>query len=143
MFNWLRSKRVSKPEGNESMKTPRDARGAFQLSYGSLVIGVLSHGPKGWEFKYTDEFRAEDGLSALVEFPNKDAVYSSEELWHTFAGRIPSKAQPAVMEAIRRNGLDEENELVLLQHFGTRTVSNPYVLRPVHLSATPSLIGNA
>lgn len=55
----------------------------------------------------------------LVNFPNKEKVYESKELWPFFASRIPSNTQ---LQA----GKTKEDIIVMLQKYGRKTVANSY-----------------
>ena len=109
---------------------PPDKEARFLLTYDDLLIGVLSVANGIWRFEYSDEFRQSD-LRSIVEFPNVNRVYESEDLWQFFASRIPSTEQPEIEEILRRENIAEDDAVSLLRRFGTRTINNPF-----HLKAT-------
>jgi HipA-like protein len=113
----------------ESVRTPVHAQEAFWLFYQGLPIGVLSVSNGKWTFRYTDQFRRQDSIRPLVEFPDVGKTYTSEELWPFFAMRIPSLKQEAVRELLKREKIDPTDEVRLLERFGRRTTANPFELR--------------
>jgi HipA-like protein len=121
--NWLN------PDREQERTTPQNAEAYFLLMYNDVSVGILWITDGIWHFKYTDEFRNGNELMPLVDFPNKEKHYQSEELWPFFALRIPSLQQPYVQEIIERENLDEKDYLQMLRQFGERSISNPYVLR--------------
>ena len=118
-------------EGNETIRPPEHGSAEFLLKYGKSVIGKLSYEDGNWSFVYSMEFREQKVLTPLVEFPDVTLEYQSEHLWATFAGRIPSRNQPAVRNAIDAEQLDQDDQLALLARFGRSTVSSPFRLEPV------------
>lgn len=117
-------------EGMENRVTPDDVQVQFNLSYGKLVIGFLSINQGKWTFEYSEEFKRQSEILPLSNFPNKETVYTSEELWPFFASRIPSVAQLEGMVKTKKEELTERNEVSLLRKYGQRTITNPFVLYP-------------
>jgi hypothetical protein len=101
----------------------------FQLTYGSLCIGVLAYEDHIWEWAYSGEFKAQDKVRPLVEFPDTSRIYRTEELWPFFATRVPSLKQTAVRALIEKERIDPDDEVKLLERFGRRTVANPFELK--------------
>jgi HipA-like protein len=101
----------------------------FDLFYESLLIGklVLTNGE--WQFGYSPDFRAQDQISPLTEFPDVYKTYKSRELFPFFVHRIPSASQPEIQETITREKIDSTNEVALLKRFGEISISNPFRLR--------------
>ncbi len=64
----------------------------------------------------------------MIDFPDINKVYISEELWPFLASRIPRPAQPVVLLEIRRRNIDVDNEVSLLNVFDKRTITNPFLL---------------
>jgi HipA-like protein len=114
----------------ETVKTPSDVRAAFVLYLGELPIGTLTLNDGSWEFSYSSQFRAQSDVQPLVDFPDIDKHYVAQSLWPFFMARIPSVAQPRIIETIAREGLDGESDVELLKRFGRQAVSNPFVLKP-------------
>jgi HipA-like protein len=100
----------------------------FSLRYSNLEIGRLSRNEKGWIFSYGWEFRNQDRVSPLTNFPNKEKIYYADDLWPFFASRIPSLKQPQVRQIIREEQIDANDESELLSRFGRESISNPFKL---------------
>ena len=111
-------------------RTPKNIEATFVLRYGSLPVGMLSVCDGVWRFEYSPEFKKRSDLRPIVEFPDLDRVYESEDLWPFFAVRVPSLEQPAIRNIARHEAIDVSSEVQLLRRFGRRTVSNPFVLDP-------------
>jgi HipA-like protein len=101
---------------------------AFRLMLGQVHVGVLTFSDGLWRFEYSAEFREHSELRPLVSFPDKDVVYTCDELWPFFAMRVPSLKQPAIQEQIAREHIDRADRVALLRRFGGRTIANPYRL---------------
>jgi len=114
--------------GRESIQTPAEARAHFRLCYGELPVVDLSVKDGVWTLRYTDEFRSQDKLRPLVEFPDVNRTYASEELWPSFSMRIPSLQQSSIRRIVDREKIDETDEVELLRRFGRRSIANPFEL---------------
>lgn len=101
----------------------------FKLLYGDLLVGTLSVADGMWRFEYSDDFKEQDELRALVEFPDVSQPYESKELWQFFVMRIPSPEQPEVEEILKREHIKEDDAVSLLKRFGEHTITNPFRLR--------------
>lgn len=123
-----RAWKMLRAEGQEEIVTPADVETEFTLTYGDLVIGHLRLEGGRWEFRYSEDFRAQTSVQPLIDFPDVDKTYSAKALWPFFMARIPSLSQPLVREAVEREGLDEHSDVQLLRRFGERSISNPFVL---------------
>jgi HipA-like protein len=128
MMNKLKNILTWQSEGFEGLKTPQNTEARFELSYKNLKIGVLSLNKGKWTFSYTEEFKNQKRLMPMINFPDVNKVYESEELWPFFTSRIPSQSQREVQSIIQRNKIDAENEVSLLNLFGKRTITNPFLL---------------
>jgi len=104
---------------------------AFKLTLGSLLVGDLRRENEEWVFTYSDEFRRQNAVKPIVDFPATDREYRSRLLWPFFALRIPSPTQAEVREFIERMPADKVDEGILLKEFGTRSIANPFRLVPV------------
>jgi HipA-like protein len=102
--------------------------GSFKLMYKNLVIGNLLFENGKWSFYYTNEFKSQSHLKTISDFPDLDKNYQEEELWPFFASRIPSKNQPMVLEAISKKLISSFDEVTMLEKFGKKTITNPFVL---------------
>ena len=107
---------------------PPDRIARFSLTYNDLLIGTLSVKDGVWRFQYSDEFKRSDILRPLVEFPDVDKIYESDELWQFFVSRIPSTEQAEVEAILKRENIAEDDAIGLLKRFGTRTINNPFKL---------------
>jgi hypothetical protein len=133
MFKSTLKRLFFRAEGQEEIGTRPDERASFTLLFGELKVGSLDLRDGIWEFRYSPEFRAQvrtpGGLDPLVDFPDPDRVYRSDDLWPFFIARIPSVAQPQVLAEIQRRGLDQRSAPQLLRAFGERSIANPFLLR--------------
>ncbi|OOG76709.1 HipA N-terminal domain-containing protein [Algoriphagus sp. A40] len=108
---------------------PADAKATFELKIDKVVIGKLVCEEGEWKFMYTDEFKElRNQYNHIAGFSNLDKVYSNDTLWPFFQTRIPGLKQPAVKEILKKEKINETNELELLKRFGKKTISNPYEL---------------
>lgn len=110
------------------IQVPKGVRAKFLLKYGDLVVGTLSTANEVWSFEYSDEFKQQNLLRPLVEFPDVNKPYESSDLWQFFASRIPSPEQAEVEEILRRENIEEDDAVRLLERFGKRTIANPFEL---------------
>ena len=110
---------------------PVDETISFKIMLQSLVIGILRADKGEWVFTYSDEFRLQNEIKPIVDFPVTDKEYRSQSLWPFFALRIPSPQQPAVRHFIENTPPEKVDEGILLKEFGTRSVANPFRLVPV------------
>lgn len=127
MINFIKNI-IWKPEGFENLKTPKDKEAIFQLVYNNLLVGVLQLKEGKWYFKYTDEFKKQNEISPIVDFPDLIKQYESDELWPFFASRIPSLNQPAVQKVIQQEKINGNDIVGLLKFFGQFTITNPFKL---------------
>ena len=113
-------------ESQQDVVLTADEDALFSLNLGKLLVGTLLYSDEMWHFSYSDEFKTQNCVLPLANFPSKDKEYSARELWPFFASRIPSNAQLQIDK-----DKPQENIVTLLRKFGRRTVANPYELRPV------------
>ena len=117
-----------KVDGMEFTDNPAGSKGAFQLKYGKQVIGVLSYENNKWTFKYSDEFRKNQVINLIIDFPDPDKVYTNEQLWPFFASRIPSLNQSFQFKKIDKAKIKHDDSVGLLRLFGNETITNPFRL---------------
>lgn len=98
----------------------------FNVKLGKLLVGTLMYSDGMWYFNYSNEFKSQNRILPLSNFPTKDKEYSARELWPFFASRIPSNSQLQI-----EKDKPQESIVTLLRKFGRRTVANPYELLPV------------
>jgi len=118
----------SKPESLENINTPTNLDVIFNLYYNDLTIGYLTLKKGIWKFNYSDEFKKQESIKPLINFPDKNKEYSSGDLWPFFISRIPGITRPEIQSQIKKNNIDEENEVELLNLFGKKNISNPFIL---------------
>ena len=121
-------KLLSREQGHDSLITPHSEKVLFLLQYNGLPIGQLSISDGEWTFVYTDAFKEQNEIKALIDFPILDKEYNSKKLWPFFSIRIPSLAQPTVQKIIKDENIDKDNTVNLLKHFGKWTIANPFEL---------------
>lgn len=120
-FEWLKG---IKPGGSQPV--------GFILQLSELEVGRLLYADDLWSFHYSEAFREQDEFREITDFPAKDRVYTSKDLWPFFALRIPSLAQPRVKEWAQAQESEEAaNEASMLERFGRETAANPFVLNPL------------
>ena len=115
-------------ESDLSPKALRAKKVSFHLMHGKLLIGSLTYENGFWIFAYSDDFKKRPDLRTIIQFPDRDKVYRSDELWPFFGMRIPSLKQPAVEKLVADEHIDPSDRAALLKRFGRRTISNPYEL---------------
>ncbi len=113
-------------ENHNDVILEADNDAMFNINFGNLLVGTLLYSDGTWHYSYSNEFKIQNYVLPLANFPSKDKEYSARELWPFFASRIPSNAQLQI-----EKDKPQKNIVELLQRFGHRTVSNPYELRPV------------
>lgn len=117
---------------NAASKDFRSSRvRSFAVLYEGLEVGRLTDAPDGWEFSYSEAFKAQNRVKVITDFPSKDKSYHFHDLWPFFASRIPSIQQPEVRRRIEEEHLDVNDKAALLGRFGKRTISNPFILSEI------------
>ena len=114
----------SESQNDMVLATEDDA--TFNVNLGKLLVGTLLYSAGVWYFSYSNEFKLQNRILPLANFPSKDKEYSTRDLWTFFASRIPSNAQLQI-----EKDRPKEDVVTLLRRFGRRTVANPYELFPV------------
>jgi HipA-like protein len=117
------------PQGLEKSTVKEDEYALFTILYKGLKIGTLELKEGIWHFSYSDEFKKQDQLSPLPDFPDTNQVYTSDELWPFFIIRIPSLKQPKVQKIISKEHIDATSQVELLKRFGEKSISNPFQLK--------------
>src|SRR5471030_1483442 len=107
---------------------PKNENATFLLKVDNIDVGTLHCENGEWEFKYTEEFKKHPEYNQITEFSDLNKVYRNDTLWPFFQTRIPGLKQPAVIEILKDENIDIENEFQLLKRFGKKTISNPYKL---------------
>jgi len=118
------------PLGMARTKTQAQSHEKFELGYKELEIGTLTFKDDEWVFKYSDEFKSQTEIQAMIDFPDTNKTYRSDELWPFFLSRIPGLSQPAVKELLRKEKINEDDEAALLKRFGKTSITSPFTLVP-------------
>jgi len=124
----LLAKLFRNEEQTENLKTPKNVKATIVLMYQDLKIGVLTYESGNWTFEYSSEFKNQNELDLLIDFPKKEKKYEQAYLWPFFAHRIPGLGQPQIQRIIEDEKLDPNNEVDLLKRFGKKSISNPFEL---------------
>ena len=95
----------------------------FNVSLGNLLIGTLLYVDNMWHFWYSEDFKMQNNIAPLTNFPSKKKYYTTKNLWPFFASRIPSYSQQQI-----KDKTESEDVVTLLQKFGKKTITNPYEL---------------
>ena len=117
-----------KVDGMEFTDNPAGSKGAFQLKYGKQLIGILSYENNQWTFKYSDEFRSNQVINPIIDFPDPGRIYTNERLWPFFASRIPTLNQSFQFKKIDKAKIKQDDSVGLLRLFGNETITNPFRL---------------
>jgi len=120
-----------KSEGYEDLVTPTNVNVSFKLMYNTLLIGTLNLKEGIWTFTYSDEFKQQNKIKPLTDFPRVDKVYQNMVLYPFFLHRIPGLNQPKVKATIEKEKIDKTNEAELLKRFGQISITNPFLLKPI------------
>lgn len=118
------------PLGLVNTKTQPQSLEKFGLGYKELEIGTLTFKDGEWVFKYSDDFKSQNTIQPLIDFPDTTKTYRSEELWPFFLSRIPGLSQPAVKEVLKKEKINEDDEAALLKRFGKTSITSPFTLVP-------------
>ena len=113
-------------ENQHDMILASDDEATFNVNLGKLLVGTLLYSDGVWYFSYSDEFKIQNRILPLTNFPSKDKEYSVRELWSFFASRVPSNAQLQIDK-----DKPKEDIVTLLRRFGGLTIANPYELFPI------------
>jgi HipA-like protein len=115
-------------EQEPDVVTPTHSSVSFRLVFKHIIIGHLMLENGLWKFAYSEEFKVQDDLSPIIDFPDVHQTYTSRELFPFFAFRIPSLKRPQIQEIIRHDRIDRHNAADLLKRFGKKTIVNPFEL---------------
>ncbi len=103
--------------------------GKFKLLLGNKLIGTLEYKNKEWVFEYSSEYKKDQFILPLINFPNINKIYKLEYLAPFFATRIPSLNQPYHQKKIDKYNGDKNNLVSLLKIFGQKSINNPFELK--------------
>lgn len=116
------------PEWTRSSEIIFDKK-EFILAYNNLHIGTLTYFQGKWKFEYSVIFKHQNEIKPLTDFPDKNKIYESEELWPFFASRIPSVKRQSIKEILQKENISQDNVVKLLERFGKKTATNPFQLK--------------
>lgn len=105
-----------------NLQAVKGSKGRFDLMLGDMIVGVLLYEDGIWSFSYSDEYKAQEKFDPLVNFPNLNQVYKSDQLWPFFASRLPGVSE---LKEKEQEGTDI---LTLLKKYGQHVITNPYKL---------------
>ena len=105
-----------------NLQAIKGSKGRFDLMLGTLLVGVLLYENGVWSFSYSDVFKTQDKYEPLVNFPNLNQEYKSDQLWPFFASRLPGVSE---LKEKERESMDV---LSLLKKYGRHVITNPYKL---------------
>ncbi|MEX0661363.1 MAG: HipA N-terminal domain-containing protein [Balneolaceae bacterium] len=117
------------PQGLENSTVKEHEYAHFTVSFKELEVGSLELKNGMWHFAYSNEFKEQDQIPPLPDFPNVQKVYTKDELWPFFIIRIPSLKQPKVQKIISKEEIDSSSQAELLKRFGEKSISNPFQLK--------------
>ncbi|MEF9953671.1 MAG: HIRAN domain-containing protein [Clostridium sp.] len=85
------------------------------------IIGQLTKNGQ-YEFQYCEEIKdaIADGFTPLLCFPKLDELYTSEKLFSIFTSRLPDRKRKNIHEILKKYGLTEFDEYMLLKRSGAR-----------------------
>lgn len=112
----------------QAPKYNKTKEGNFVLKYKNKTIGTLEYKNNKWIFKYSDQFKNEQFIEPIIDFPNIDKVYESEELPPFFASRIPNLKQDFHLKKLEKYKGDKNDLVSLLKIFGKKSINNPFKL---------------
>lgn len=116
------------PKYNKALEVQSGKEAQFELYLDEILVGKLKYQNGQWEFSYSQQFKEYKGIRPLADFPDISKTYKSTELWPFFSSRIPSMARTRVRKVVERESIAQNDLLALLERFGKRTITNPYVL---------------
>lgn len=95
----------------------------------SYKIAELYKYDNKYYFRYILEnvkIALKDGFKLLVAFPNINATYESQNLFASFASRLPDKRRPEIKEILKTYKLEDYNEFELLKRSGAKLPTDNY-----------------
>lgn len=99
----------------------------FSLNYSNLLIGYLEFENRSWKFYYSDQFKKQNEIAPLFQFPDIYKIYTAKHLWPYFKCRIPNLKQDRYKKIILKENISN-NYADLLKRFGEYSIQNPFKL---------------
>lgn len=104
----------------------------FHLKYKNLLVGILTYDKNKWIFEYSDDFKNQNVIKPIINFPDVNKVYESYELMPFFAARIPKINQYYQLKKIKEANIDMNDTVGLLKIFGVNVIDNCFKLVHIH-----------
>jgi hypothetical protein len=98
----------------------------FFLYYKNILIGTLDYKDEFWLFNYSYEFKNQNKILPLINFPSLNKNYISKELWPFFKCRLPGDNNPLIKNKLQDR--EEFSQYTMLVHYGKHTIANPFIL---------------
>ena len=128
LYMLCKIKRYLNPSTLRKVRVAQNREASFRLMLDGMEVGQLDYVKGKWMYKYAEEYKESQGIKPLAGFPDVNKKYVSEELWPFFMSRIPSLSREKVKCQLHKEEIHENDLLQLLNRFGKRTITNPFVL---------------
>ena len=103
----------------------------FALLFEDKLVGILEFNKDKWFFEYSKEFKVNQFVMPLINFPDINKKYEFEELMPFFATRIPNLNQPYHESKLEKLEGDKTSLVSLLKIFGEKSINNPFELKVI------------
>lgn len=103
--------------------------GKFELLFEGKLVGTLEFKLDKWIFEYSEEFKKNQFVLPLIDFPDRNKKYEFDDLMPFFATRIPNLNQPYHEIKLKKLAGDKTNLVSLLKIFGEKSINNPFELK--------------
>lgn len=107
----------------------KNENGKFELLFDEMLIGILEYKDNKWYFEYSDEYKENQFVLPLIDFPDIEKKYEFEDLMPFFATRIPNLNQPYHEMKIENLEGNKTSLVSLLKIFGEKSINNPFKLK--------------
>lgn len=125
-------KKLTPWSGNDEFLSKLDSEnenGKFELLFEGKIVGILEFNKSKWFFEYSEEYKKDQFVLPLMNFPDIEKKYKFDELMPFFATRIPNLNQPYHKSKLKKSDGDKTNLVSLLKIFGEKSINNPYELK--------------
>jgi HipA-like protein len=122
-------RRLGDRVSNHPIGATGDGERVFELWYRDLMVGLLKEKDGNWLFSYSEDFKNQDQVKSLADFPKKSKAYRLHKLWPFFASRLPSLEQPRVQRQLQKENIRSQDTAELLRRYGRRSISNSFILK--------------
>lgn len=103
----------------------------FGLMFEDKLVGILEFNNDKWYFEYSHEYKKDQFVLPLINFPDINKKYEFEELMPFFATRIPNLNQPYHESKLEQLEGDKTSLVSLLKIFGEKSINNPFELKVI------------